>query len=236
MYLVTATLADQAHEELRARLLAGEFPLGEPLAEEATAAMLGMSRTPVREALQRLATEELLILGPNGGYRPNPPDMSRMRQLYEVRMRLEQLSVELASTAEADRDVLEALRDRWRNLGHERDDGASFVHEDESFHVGICTAGGNQVLASMLRQVNDRIRIIRVHDFLAPARVEATIVQHLAILDAILGRKVRAASERMQAHIEESASLVEDRATRAMLRMLRPPGARPATGQPIGET
>ncbi len=218
-----STLADQAHEELRSQLLAGEFPLGEPLAEEATAAMLGMSRTPVREALRRLAAEELLRAGPNGGYRPNPPDMSRMRQLYEVRIRLEQLSVELASTAEADKSVLEPLRDRWRSLRHERDDGADFVHEDESFHVQICTAGGNQVLVAMLRQVNDRIRIIRVHDFVASARVEATIVQHLAILEAILGRKVRVASQRMQAHIEESASLVEDRATKAMLRMLRPP-------------
>lgn len=85
----------------------------------------------------------------------------------------------------------------------------------------ICRAGGNDVLVSMLRQINDRIRIIRVHDFLAPARVEATIVQHLAILDAILGRSVRIARQRMQAHIEESASLVEDRATKAMLRMLR---------------
>jgi DNA-binding GntR family transcriptional regulator len=75
----------------------------------------------------------------------------------------------------------------------------------------------------MLGQVNDRIRIIRVHDFVAPARVEATVVQHLDILGAILGRKVRVASQRMQAHIEESASLVEDRATKAMLRMLRTP-------------
>ncbi|MDQ3640285.1 MAG: GntR family transcriptional regulator [Actinomycetota bacterium] len=215
------TLADQAHEELRSQLLAGEFAVGEPLAEEATATMLGMSRTPIREALRRLAAEELLVAGPNGGYRPNPPDMSRMRQLYEVRIRLEQLSVELATTAEADRTALERLRDRWKSLRHEREDGASFVHEDESFHVQICIAGGNQVLVSMLRQVNDRIRILRVHDFVAPARVEATITQHLAILDAILGRKVRVASQRMQAHIDESASLVEDRATKAMLRMLR---------------
>lgn len=215
------TLADQAQEQLRSRLLAGEFPLGEPLAEEATATMLGMSRTPLREAFRRLADEELLVAGPNGGYRPNPPDMSRMRQLYEVRLRLEQLSVELAVTAEADRAALERLRDHWQSLRHEREDGASFVHEDEAFHVQICIAGGNQVLVSMLRQVNDRIRIIRVHDFVVTARIEATIVQHLAILDAILGRKVRAASQRMQAHIDESASLVEDRATKAMLRMLR---------------
>lgn len=215
------TLADQAHEQLRARLLAGEFALGEPLAEEATATMLGMSRTPLREALRRLAAEELLVASPNGGYRPNPPDMSRMRQLYEVRIRLEQLSVELATTAEADQVALERLRDHWRSLQHEREDGASFVHEDESFHVQICIAGRNQVLVSMLRQVNDRIRIIRVHDFVATARVEATIIQHLAILDAILGRKVRVATQRMQAHIDESASLVEDRAMKAMLRMLR---------------
>lgn len=215
------TLADQAHEKLRSQLLAGEFPLGEPLAEEAMATMLGMSRTPIRDALKRLAAEELLIAGPNGGYRPNPPDMSRMRQLYEVRIHLEQLSVELATTADADRTALEQLRARWRSLRREREDGASFVHEDESFHVQICAAGGNQVLVSMLRQVNDRIRIIRVHDFVSNARVEATISQHLAILDAILGRKVRVATQSMRAHIDESASLVEDRATKAMLRMLR---------------
>ncbi|MGH9278033.1 MAG: GntR family transcriptional regulator [Acidimicrobiales bacterium] len=221
MTQINSTLVDQAHAQLRRRLLAGEFPLGEPFAEEATAAMLGMSRTPVREALRRLAAEDLLIAGANGRYRPNPPDLCRMSELYQVRVRLEELSVDLACAPGVDRQGLERLRERWRNLAHERENGTDFVHEDESFHVELCAAGGNQVLVSMLRQVNDRIRIIRVHDFVSSDRITTTVRQHRAILDAVLARRAPVAGQRMQAHIEESASLVEDRALKAMARMLR---------------
>jgi DNA-binding FadR family transcriptional regulator len=77
------------------------------------------------------------------------------------------------------------------------------------------------VLVSMLRQVNDRIRIIRVHDFVSPDRIETTVRQHLAILEAVLARRAPLARQRMQDHIEESAALVEDRALKAMARMLR---------------
>jgi DNA-binding GntR family transcriptional regulator len=98
------------------------------LAEEATAAMLGVSRTPVREALRRLAAEDLLVTGANGRYRPNPPDLSRMSELYQVRVRLEQLSVDLACAPAVDRQAIEPLRERWKALAHAGDAGADFVH------------------------------------------------------------------------------------------------------------
>lgn len=227
-------MAAQVHVDLRRRLLEGRFPVWERLAEERLASSLGVSRTPVREALQRLEREELVVADPGGGYRPQAPDIAHLRDLYEVRMRLEDLSVERAVAADADRERLEALRGEWLGLAGKigpEDSDADFVYREESFHLGIVEAGGNQALAKMLQGVNDRIRIIRFHDFLIPGRIQATVHQHLGILEKILDRDLAEARRRMQEHIRESASLVEDRAFRALSRMVQQSGKNPDGGR-----
>lgn len=215
------SLADEAHGRLRQRLLDGEFAIGEHLAEERLAEELGMSRTPVREALRRLEAEELLIVDPSGGYRPRAPEMGRIADLYQVRICLEVLSVHLASQPGADADQLDQLHRRWSEVQDASGREADFVHVDEAYHIDLARAGGNQVLADSLAQINDRIRIIRVHDFLVPGRIEATVTEHLGILDAVRQGDAETAEARLRAHIGESARLSEDRALRALNLMLR---------------
>lgn len=222
-------LRSQAYDELKTRLLVGDFPLNGRLGEERLAALLGVSRTPVREALLRLDAEGLVGPHPEGGYCPVAPDVAAVHELYEVRLVLELQALRRPSQSAGcthDVAVLEPLRDEWRALSQappEPDPG--FVTRDEDFHVRLAESGGNQSLADMLRTVNERIRVVRMHDFLSPDRVQRTVEQHLGILDAVLTGELRLAEGRFQSHLDESIAVVEQRTTQALARMASGKGA-----------
>jgi DNA-binding GntR family transcriptional regulator len=219
--------SEEAHRALKRRLLAGEFPVGHRLGEERLAALVGVSRTPVREALTRLHAEGLVRRHPEGGYEPVFPDMDRIGELYEVRKALELLAVRrsVGDGPAHDRRALEVLRQDWAALledpaGHA---DPEFVLVDEDFHVRLALASGNHALAELLGTVNERIRLVRVHDFLDPRRIVATVDEHLAILDALLAGSPSTAATLLEAHIDGSAEVASTRAVTALVRMLGRP-------------
>ena len=114
------------------------------------------------------------------------------------------------------------LRDDWRALAEDDDlePDPDFVLLDESFHVGLAEAAGNPALVELLRTVNERIRIVRMQDFLTSERISQTIEQHLGILDALLDGDITAATVRFDAHLDESLAVVEERALQAFARMI----------------
>lgn len=207
---------------LRRMVLTGIFPTRWRLREEALADILGVSRTPVREALVRLHVDRLVVRSPGGGYYVAELDLERLRDLYELRITLELrgLTRSLEGFGDLDVAVLEPLRDQWRGLRADLPaPDAMFVEVDESFHVALSRATGNHVLTQMLETVNDRIRPVRMHDFLTEDRIEATVSEHLGIVAALLDRDVPRALDRMRAHVGESMSVVEGRAAAAITTM-----------------
>ena len=216
------SLSARVENVLRRRLLAGEYPVWSRLVERRLAEELGVSRTPVKEALRRLEREEIVTASPDGVYRPRPPDLARLHDYYEVRLNLERFSIQLASANGSTAD-LHTIRQEWRRLeeqyGTDESEHPDFVYMDESFHVGLARAGGNGALVTILEDINDRIRVIRVHDFYIPGRVAETIMEHLEIIDALLDGDTDAATSRLTKHIRDSAGLVEDRAMRALAKM-----------------
>lgn len=211
--------ADRVYAELRGRLLRGEVPLGRRLIEERLAEEFRTSRTPVREALRRLEGDGHLVRAPEGGLRPSVPNVRSMSQLYEVRIVIEDLNVRRAATA-GDRAVLESVRSDWRALSEEAAlQGPDFVFADERFHSRIAEAGGNEPAARVLGDVNDRIRMMRIHDFTTEDRVRATISEHLEIVEAVLAHDPDAAASFMRAHVQRSAMVVRERVGAALARM-----------------
>ena len=112
--------------------------------------------------------EGLVARSADGGYSPVAPDVSNMKFLYEVRAGLELQSLRRPQLAGLTHDhgLLEALRDDWRSLASSDADQVSpeFVLVDESFHVTLSEAAGNPVATDMLRQVNERIRLVRMQE------------------------------------------------------------------------
>ncbi|MET0147388.1 MAG: GntR family transcriptional regulator [Ilumatobacteraceae bacterium] len=209
---------------LKTRLLVGEFPPNVRLGEERLAAMVEVSRTPIREALKRLQAEGLVGAHPDGGYQPIVPDVTVMRHLYEVRAGLELQALQRPARLGSRHDpaVLEPLRDQWRAMADEPtpEPDPNFVLLDESFHIGLATAAGNDVAVGMLRQVNERIRLVRMHDFLTQARIETTICEHLDIVEHVLVDDVIGAEAAFTQHLGDSMAVVEERVRGAIIRML----------------
>jgi len=214
---------DQVYGELRRRIMLGEFPLRSRLAEERLAALLGVSRTPVREALVRLHADGLVERGPDGGYLVAQPDLRDLRDLYELRVTLELRGISRAMEPGVrghDPAILEPLRDQWRAMRDDQPEpDPQFVLVDEDFHVTMSRASGNEVLTSTLASVNARIRQVRMYDFLTADRITLTILQHLEIVEAVLAGRLDEALTAMRRHVGESMDVVERRAAHAITQM-----------------
>jgi len=219
--------ADRVYAGLREQLLRGDLPVGRRLVEQQLAADFKTSRTPVREALRRLEGDGHIVRGPGGGLSPSAPSVKSMRELYEVRVALEELVARRASTS-GDRAALEVIERDWRDLEtgwHGTRDvprGPDFVHADEAFHLALAAASGNDVAEMLLADLNDRIRILRVHDFTTDDRIAATIAEHLEILGCVLSGDADAAAAFMRAHVQRSALVVRERVGEALARMFEP--------------
>lgn len=216
--------SDQAYRELKRRLLIGELPINVRLGEERLASLVGVSRTPIREALLRLHAEGLVQRAPDGGFQPVIPDVTMMRQLYEVRAGLELQALQRpARLGHAhNRDVLLRIKKEWTELANDGDleAGPDVVLLDESFHESLAEAAGNMALVDLLHQINERIRIVRMQDFLSDERVGVTIEEHLALVAALLDGDAAEAELRFVAHLDASLAVVEERVHRAVARMV----------------
>jgi len=198
---------------MRSDLLRGRIRPGERVIEQWAALHYDASRTPVREACRRLAEEGLLVHRPQRGYAAPVIEQVELDELYELRRAIEVLSVRRACGASDRSERLTALRSQWS--GRAPDAGEEIVYNDEAFHLGIAEIGGNRQVLAALAGINARIRLVRVHDFLDPDRVQATVRQHLAILDAVGDGDAEKAGALMIVHIIESQRAVVDAAARA---------------------
>jgi DNA-binding GntR family transcriptional regulator len=224
-----ASQAERVYAALRERLLRGDLPVGRRLVEQQLAAEFQTSRTPVREALRRLEGDGHIVRDPGGGVCPSPPSVKSMRELYEVRVAIEELVARRAATA-GDRGRIEAIDQDWRALLAAWQDarslprGPDFVHADEGFHRQLAAASGNDVAESLLGDLNDRIRVLRIYDFTTDDRIGATITEHLEIVACVLARDADAAAAFMRAHVQRSALVVRERVGAALARMFELPG------------
>ncbi|TAK68617.1 MAG: GntR family transcriptional regulator [Actinomycetota bacterium] len=221
---------EEVYADLRRRILAGDFPTRTRLAEEPLAALLEVSRTPVREALVRLHADRLLRRSSDGGYEVAEPDVTQLRDLYELRIALETRGLQrvLETGVPHDPAVMADLLTTWEGLQESPPaPDSQFVDFDEDFHVRLSIAAGNPLLTETLETVNARIRPVRMYDFLTADRIELTIVQHLAIIRAVIAGDIDEAVEQLRRNVGESMAVVERRAVHAITQMALHRGARP---------
>lgn len=207
------------YEALRQELLTTATSPFHRLTEENVAERFEVSRTPVRDALARLEADGLLVKRDGALYRYTPT-LQEFTELYELRVLLETRGLDRAiedPTVTHDRAALEAEQALWIDRsGADLAPDPGFVIADERFHLALVRAAGNSELALALERVNRRIRPVRMHDYLTQDRVDATIDEHLEILDAILRGRLREARDRLTKHVGLSQAVVMSRAARAM--------------------
>ncbi len=199
-----ATLADQAYARIKQMIFDFTLMPGDRCSESELAQRLEVSRTPLRQALQRLEREGFLQVMPKIGWQVAPLDFDTFDELYDLRVLIECHSAQHLSEVE-ERPALAELADIWLVPPAERlTDGAEVGRCDEQFHARLVQASGNREMARVHREITERIRIIRRLDFTKSARIEATYDEHARILRAITRRRGDEAQRLLRAHIEQS--------------------------------
>ena len=196
----TPSRAESLYRSVKEMAIGFKFKPGERINEVDLARRLGASRTPLREALNRLVAEGFLVLIQGRGFFCRDLKPREMFELYQFRAVLEVAAVRLACEQATEQEVAE-LRRFLDETGPEEGGRSSeeLVALDEQFHQQIMALSRNMEMSRTLENINARIQYFRWVDM--DSKRAATQGEHRAIVDALMARDADLAAERMQAHI-----------------------------------
>jgi DNA-binding GntR family transcriptional regulator len=196
------TTASAIHEHLLDEILSLQLPPGTALQEKLIAEEFGVSRTPVREAIIRLAEAGLVDIFPQSGTFVSRVPVNAIPEAVMIRKALEGATVETAAEAAGAAGVtrLDAIIARQRTLAGAGDTGA-FHEADEAFHEAIADVSGHPGVWKLLKQV--KVQIDRARRLTLPVlgRMDLVIAEHVIIRDAIAARDPAAARAAMMIHL-----------------------------------
>jgi DNA-binding GntR family transcriptional regulator len=202
-----SSLVDAAYNALRRRILENAYPPGHRALEQALAEELGISRTPLREALIRLQKEGLVEVVPRHGMRVLPVSPSDMKQIYEILSALESMAAALAAqrrpTDAELAPLVQASRDMARSL--EADDLEAWAEADERFHRHLIDLSGNRLLVETVLNFWDRAHRVRRFTLrLRPKPVHST-KEHMTLVERIRAGDAAGAHEANRLHRERAS-------------------------------
>lgn len=205
--LINRTKADAAYDELRRRILLGELEPGERLDQEAVALSLGLSTTPVREALRRLEADDLVHRSAHKDVTIAPLSRREVAEIYAVRVELDGLAVTLATQAASDEElaVIRTLLPKRGTSGGPAQDLVS----NRTFHRALYSASHNAVLIRVLESLwdrSDRYRAVVLRD---PRQAKMALSEHEAIFNAVAARDAELAGTLMRRHISQSLAGID---------------------------
>ena len=204
------SLNDKAYEHLRQAILSGELPVGSIIAETKVAHDLGISKTPVRHALQLLRTEGQLEVGRRRQLVVRGFSESHRNEVLRIREALEEIAVETACRVMTldDIDVLRLLLLRQGRAADAYNEG-DFLVLDEEFHVRIAEKANLPLVARLLEQMRGFARIMRLGKTQPPEHLRDILDEHTRIVDAIESRDEGAARAALHDHLHHWDYLLE---------------------------
>lgn len=197
--------AERAYAAIKQLAISYGFPPGQNINEKQLSEQFGVSRTPIREALNRLAVEGLLKFIPNKGYSARDLNVTEIVELFEVRLALEIAAFRYAVDRATDEEIA-SLRKHWRNLGesYEGMTISEITTNDEDFHERLAALSNNKQLLHSIRQIAERIRFCRVIDLENRTRHGPLYDEHIDILNALEARDADSGAKALKDHIAMS--------------------------------
>lgn len=194
--------ADKIRESIEQRIVEGEFKDGERLDEVRLAAVFGVSRTPLREALRMLAGSGLVELIPKRGAFVRHPGIVELVEMFEVMAELEALCGRLAARRISSGDLAKlAVAARACEQALEGQDPDAYYHRNEEFHQLIYKAGGNSFLVAEATRLQKRLRPFRRMQLRVRGRMKQSMTEHGVILKALEDGDAVAAADALRGHV-----------------------------------
>lgn len=185
LVLGDANLREKVVDQLRIEIVSGEMPPGTVCSVPSLARTLGISTTPIREALLQLTSDGLLQPMRNRGFRVVDPSLDELRGIFEVRMQLETSAFrKLVRMGVRDLSELQALADAIAE-SVETGDVPRYLAADRAFHAELLALAGNEVLADIVLRLRDRMRLYGIRSSDGLARQRASVLEHYRIIDVI---------------------------------------------------
>jgi DNA-binding GntR family transcriptional regulator len=203
----TLPLVDAAYGQIRQRILDNIWPPGHRALETEVALELGMSRTPVREALMRLSNDGLVEVIPRHGMRVLPVSPSDMVEIYEILTALECMAAELLARRKPSAAQLKPLVDATKAMDKalKAQDLDAWAMADERFHAQLLDLAGNRQLQATVMNYWDRAHRARMFSLrLRPTPVNST-KEHMEMVERLLAGDMEGASKVTRSHRERAS-------------------------------
>ncbi|MGS0895856.1 GntR family transcriptional regulator [Burkholderia stagnalis] len=183
----TLKVGAQAYQVLKAKILSNELPGGTQILEEALAAELNMSRTPLREALTRLENDGLIEIIPRHGVRILPLTKEDITEIYQVLSSLETTAAELIAERQPNTAEVALLRDAvtQMDIALKADDLTGWADADELFHKRLVELSGNRRLAAAALMLFDQSHRVRMFTLKLRDKPTGSVKNHGQLVDAI---------------------------------------------------
>jgi GntR family transcriptional regulator, rspAB operon transcriptional repressor len=199
------SLSDRAYQHIRGDILRGRLAVGTVVGESALAEELGISKTPVRQALQLLRGEGLLQVGARRQLVVRGFSPEHRQEIVDVRQALEALAVRGAAERMTldDIDHLRLLLIRQKRAADaERED--DFIELDEEFHLRMAAGAGMPVVERLLRQLRGFVRVMHIGTTRQRGYLTEVLAEHTAIVDALEERDAEQAAAALRDHLHRS--------------------------------
>ena len=203
------SLAKMAYEAIRKSILSGQWKIGELYNEKAIAADLGISRTPVREALLELASQDLIIFLPRRGLMVNRFTRRDVDEIFELRKAIELAAVEKITVTSPPFDLFEIEESLLsQRKAVKQKDYLAFMEADRLFHTSFSELTNNRRLIAILDNIRDMIHVMGAKALALEGRAIEVIGEHQTIFEAVKKGNIEEARRAMAYHLDQSKEAV----------------------------
>ena len=205
---------DQVYREIKGAIVSEDIKPNDVIQERAIAEQLGVSRTPVREALKKLEFEGWVETRPWKGVVVNDVDRADMVEVFQCRLANEGFVLRVISSDITDENLKDLAEFQKRMEDVKYESPQEFIHEDRNFHMYLAQLTNNRRLIQFLDHLSDQMIRLGIKVISDSSRIDETLVEHQAIIDALRERSPELAYEAIANHIhrteERLFSMIEE--------------------------
>jgi len=198
----------EAYSNIKSAIMSGELLPGTQLSPADLATQYGMSRTPVRDALNALVQEGLVEVQPRRGYFVSHITVRDVEEVFQLRLILETASAELAATRITPDQIEQLARLSSRYVAGDPESYRSYLDENRQFHLTVAEAAGNRLLVGVLRETLEQMHRFLVLRLDLSDDADQMLAEHYLLLDAFRKRDSARAREAMRIAIEHARDAV----------------------------